>query len=48
MGHLIVDKFVRQWNSHYIRHSHADCFPRRPDDLYDMPENYGNDTCMYI
>ena len=43
-----LDEFVRQWNSHYIRRSHADCFPRIPDDLYDMPENYSNDTCMYI
>ena len=49
-----LDEFVQQWNTQYIHRSCADCLAGRPDDLYDVPENYGNilslisHDCMYV
>ena len=37
-----VDEFVLHWNTHLIRLSRADCIGGIPEDLYDMPQNYGN------
>lgn len=36
-----VDEFVKHWNTHTIHQSCADCIGGIPDDLYDMPQNYG-------
>ena len=44
-----VDDFVQQWNTHTIRQSRADCIGGIPEDLYDMPQNYGRhflENCM--
>lgn len=38
-----LDDFVQNWNSHPIRQSRADCIGGVPEDLYDMPQIYGND-----
>lgn len=36
-----VDEFAKHRNTHTIRQSRADCIGGIPDDLYDMPQNYG-------
>lgn len=37
-----LDEFMRDWNTHKIRHnSLADCPSGIPDDLYDMPAHVG-------
>ena len=44
-GRLIqqdMDEFMSDWNRHPIRPTRtADCPPGRPEDLYDMPEEFG-------
>ena len=38
-----LHEFVLDWNCHHIRHNRlADCPSGRPDDLYHMPNYYGN------
>lgn len=38
---LEISEFVQSWNVHPIRQSRGDCIGGIPEDLYDMPENYG-------
>ena len=38
-----LEEFVQLWNSHYIRQTTmAECPSGCPDDIYDVPEIFGN------
>ncbi len=40
-------EFVRYWNSHPLRRNRvAECPQGIPDDLYDMPDNYGGENYL--
>lgn len=38
-----LKEFQADWNSHHLRHNNKSRLPSgRPDDLFDMPELYGD------
>ena len=44
-----IEEFVEFWNSHSIRSNKlAACPAGRPDDLYEMPELFGNLMCVCV
>lgn len=44
-----IEEFVEFWNSHSIRcNKLAACPAGRPDDLYEMPELFGNLMCVCV
>ena len=43
-----IDKFVTDWNGHSIRRGRtAECPAGVPDEIYDMPEEFGNTVKLF-
>lgn len=43
-----LQEFVNSWNSHIIRQSRCDVIGGIPEDLYEMPQNYGKQHSLPV